>query len=126
MDIKKLQPEAEVAYELETTGDPIAITFRVGFMTLDAIPDYVREGEISRPRVSDVVRRAMADAIHGWDLTDDGKPLACTRENKEKYLPLLFGLKVKRPEKESANPIDNVLVVLLAEFAGTAENFLKN
>jgi len=134
LDIKKLQPEAEVTYELDTTGKPIAITFQVGFIALDAVQDYINEsGDDTRPpRISDVIRRAVSDAIHAWDLTEDGKPLSCTRENKDKYLPLLFGLKTKQPEavvEDEAIPTDpvaSVLVRALAEFAGNPENFLKN
>lgn len=137
MDIKKLQPEAEVTYALETTGEPISITFKVGFIALDAVQDYVnesREADIvgSRPRISDVIRRAVADAIHAWDLMEGDAALACTRENKDKYLPLLFGLKIKQPEVViegeviPTDPVASVLVRALAEFAGNPENFLKN
>jgi hypothetical protein len=134
MDIKKLQPEAEVTYALETTGEPISITFKVGFIALDAVQDYVNESRMGNdlPRISDVIRRAVADAIHGWDLTEDGKPLPCTRENKEKYLPLLFGLKVKQSEVVvegeplPIDPVASVLVRALAEFAGDSGHFLKN
>ena len=132
MDIKKLQPEAEVTYALETTGEPISITFRVGFIALDAVQDYVNESRDGTrpPRISDVIRRAVSDAIHGWDLTEGDAPLPCTRETKDKYLPLLFGLKVQGPEAVVddvlVDPAASVLVRELAEFAGNPENFLKN
>ena len=139
MDIKKLQPEAEVTYELETTGEPISITFRIGFAAIDAIQDYVNESAITTgalPRLSDVVRKAVSEAIHGWDLTEGDKPLSCTREAKDKYLPLLFGLKIKKaeaeqPEKPEENkaPIDpaaSTIIRALIEFVGNVENFLKN
>ena len=134
MDIKRLQPEAEVTYELETTGEPISITFKVGFIALDAVQDYVNESRTGNnpPRISDVIRRAVADAIHDWDLTEAGAPLPCTRENKDKYLLLLFGLKTKQPEVVvegeaiPTDPVASVLVRALAEFAGNPENFLKN
>ena len=132
MDIKKLQPEAEVTYALETTGEPITITFKVGFIALDAVQDYVNESRDGArpPRISDVIRRAVSDAIHGWDLTEGDAPLACTRESKDKYLPLLFGLKVQKSEAVVddvlVDPAASVLVRELAEFAGNPENFLKN
>ena len=134
MDIKKLQPEAEVTYALETTGEPITITFRVGFIALDAVQDYINESRDGTrpPRISDVIRRAVADAIRDWDLTEGGAPLPCTRETKDKYLPLLFGLKTKQPEVVvdgetlPVDPVASVLVRALAEFAGNPENFLKN
>jgi len=132
MDIKKLQPEAEVTYALETTGEPITITFRVGFIALDAVQDYVNESRDGTrpPRISDVIRRAVSDAIRGWDLTEGDAPLPCTRESKDKYLPLLFGLKVQKPEAVVddvlVDPAASVLVRELAEFAGNPENFLKN
>jgi hypothetical protein len=134
MDIKRLQPEAEVAYELDTTGKPITITFRVGFIALDAVQDYINESRDGTrpPRISDVIRRAVADAIRDWDLTEGGAPLPCTRETKDKYLPLLFGLKIKQPEVVvdgetlPVDPVASVLVRALAEFAGNPENFLKN
>ena len=134
MDIKKLQPEADVAYWLDTTGEPISITFKVGFIPLDAVQDYINESRDGTrpPRISDVIRRAVADAIHDWDLTEDGKPLPCTQENKDKYLPLLFGLKIKQPEAVvdgetvPTDPVALVLVRALAEFAGNSEYFLKN
>ena len=138
MDIKKLQPEAEVTYELDTAEGtpPISVTFKVRFLALDGVWDYVNESRegTEQPRLSAVIRRAVADAIQGWDLTEGPEALACTRENKDKYLPLLFGLKVKRPvvvEAEGTpalpvNPAADVLVMKLAEFAGAAENFLKN
>lgn len=134
MDIKKLQPEAEVTYSLETTGEPISITFKVGFIALDAVQDYVNESRVGTnpPRISDVIRRAVADAIHGWDLTEGDVVLACTQENKDKYLPLLFGLQTKQPEVVMegetlpVDPVAKVLVRVLAEFAGSPENFLKN
>lgn len=134
MDIKKLQPEAEVTYDLDTTGEPITIMFRVGFIALDAVQDYVNESRMGAnpPRISDVIRRAVTDAIHGWDLMEGPNALACTRENKDKYLPLLFGLKTKQPEvivdgePVPTDPVTLVLVRALAEFAGNPENFLKN
>jgi hypothetical protein len=138
MDIKKLQPEAEITCALETTGEPVTIMFRVGFIPLDAVPDYVNESRgtaapgTARPRISDILRRAVSDAIRGWDLMDGGMPLPCTQENKDKYLPLLFGLKTKRPEVVvdgeviPTDPVALVLVRVLAEFAGNPENFLKN
>ena len=134
MDIKKLQPETEATYALETTGEPISITFKVGFIALDAVQDYVNESRAGNdaPRISDVIRRAVADAIHDWDLTEDGKPLPCTRKNKDEYLPLLFGLRVKQPEVTGegedvpADPVASVLVRALAEFAGEPGHFLKN
>jgi hypothetical protein len=139
MDIKKLQPEVEVTYDLDTTGEPITIMFRVGFIALDAVQDYVNESmdaehciDKPRPRISDVIRRAVSDAIHGWDLMEGPNALACTRENKDKYLPLLFGLKTKQSEviidgePIPTDPVASVLVRALAEFAGNPENFLKN
>jgi len=134
MDIKKLQPEAEATYSLETTGEPISITFKVGFIALDAVQDYVNESRAGNdaPRISDVIRRAVSDAIHAWDLMEGDVALPCTRENKDKYLPLLFGLKTKQPEVVvegeviPADPVASVLVRVLAEFAGNPENFLKN
>ena len=137
MDIKKLQPEVEITYGLETTGKPISITFKVGFIPLDAVQDYVNESRVAdivgwRPRISDVIRRAVSDAIHAWDLTEDDVALPCTQENKDKYLPLLFGLKIKQPEAVvdgetvPTDPVASVLVRALAEFAGNPENFLKN
>jgi len=134
MDIKKLQPEAEATYSLETTGEPISITFKVGFIALDAVQDYVNESRMGAnpPRISDVIRRAVADAIHGWDLMEGDAALACTQENKDKYLPLLFGLRTKQPEVIDegevvpTDPVASVLVRALAEFAGNPENFLKN
>jgi hypothetical protein len=139
VDIKKLRPEAEVIYELETSGEPISIKFLVNFISLDAVQDYVNESmdaehciDKPRPRISDVIRRAVADAIHGWDLTEGGVPLPCMRENKDKYLPLLFGLKIKQPEviidgePVPTDPVTSVLVRALAEYAGNPENFLKN
>ena len=130
MDIKKLTPEAGITYALETTGEPITITFRVGFIALDAVQDYVNESRngTNPPRISDVIRRAVTDAIHDWDLTEDGKPLACTRETKDKYLPLLFGLKIKQeasPAEVPADPASGILVRALVEFAGNSENFLR-
>jgi hypothetical protein len=132
MDIKKLTPEAEVTYALETTGEPISIIFRVGFIALDAVQDYVNESRDGTrpPRISDVIRRAVSDAIRGWDLTEGDAPLPCTRESKDKYLPLLFGLKVQKPEAVVddvlVDPAASVLVRELAEFVGNPENFLKN
>ena len=134
MDIKKLHPEAGITYELDTTGKPIAITFKVGFIALDAVQDYINESRDGTrpPRISDVIRRAVSDAIHAWDLMEGDVALPCTQENKDKYLPLLFGLKTKQPEavvEDEAIPTDpvaSVLVRALAEFAGNPENFLKN
>jgi hypothetical protein len=166
MDIRRLKPEAEITCEIENEGEPISITFRMGFISLDGIPDYVYDFTASkpaakpkakipgrkqtaapdeeqpitltkRPRFSDVIRRAVTDAIHGWDLTDGETPIPCTAENKEKHLPLLFGFKVKRPKpiveptvegegEPATSPVDSVLVMVLADFAGRSENFLKN
>lgn len=133
MDIKRLQPEAEVTYELETTGEPITITFKVGFIALDAVQDYANESRAGTgaPRISDVIRRAVSDAIRDWDLTEDGKALPCTRETKDKYLPLLFGLKIKQEAVEPVegalvDPAAGVLVRAIVEFAGESGNFLKN
>ena len=137
MDIKRLQPEAEITCALETAGESVTITFRVGFIPLDAVPDYVNESRgvapgAARPRISDILRRAVSDAIHGWDLMDGGAPLPCTQENKDKYLPLLFGLRTRQPEVIidgeviPTDPVASVLVRVLVGFAGNPENFLKN
>jgi hypothetical protein len=127
-----MKPEAEITYELETTGEPISVTFKVGFIALDAVQDYVNESRVGNnfPRISDVIRRAVSDAIRDWDLTEDSKPLPCTRETKDKYLPLLFGLIVKKPEAlvddVLIDPAASTLVRALVDFAGESGNFLKN
>jgi len=166
MDIRRLKPEAEIICEIEKEGDPLTLTFKMGFIPIDEIPNYIYDfnlptlpakpkGRIpgrnetaapealaapaKRPRISDIIRRAVMDAIHAWDLTDGDVPIPCTQENKEKHLPLLFGFQVKQPkqgpeiegsgndeELPTTKAIDRVLVMVLADFAGRPENFLKN
>ncbi len=63
----------------------------------------------------------MAKFIVGWNLESGGVAVACTDENKAKYLAYLVRLMVKDGDKEpevAAGPI--------MRFAANIDNFLKN
>ncbi len=126
MDIKGIKPTASVTYEVAGKGP---LTLEVEFIPLDAVPDYFPPAEemkkSKRVKFAPVVRALLIDAIVGWDLTEDGKPLPCDDETKAKYLPVILGFHVKG-KSDPDNPLANVLGRRLLEFAGDPENFLKN
>jgi hypothetical protein len=124
MDIKKIMPTAEVEFtldRLDDEGKPVSVKLTVNYVTLDEIGDFIEAGK--RPRLSRIVREILIDAVVGWDLTEDGKPLVCDDATKRRVLPVLFGTRVAG---ESSNPFELILGRKLLEFAGDDGNFLKN
>ena len=130
MDIKSIQPLADVAYELDSNRpEPMTVKFTVAFVAEDEIPDYLPAKPDGRRKfkASSLLREMLIDAVRGWDLTMDGKPLECNEENKRKYLPIILGLKIKRKDgAPKGETLDDVLGRALLNFAGDPENFLKN
>lgn len=127
MDIKSIKPTAQVTFELEGKGG--SVTFEVAFIALDQVGDYLPKAQApgqpaAKPaKFSTLVRAMLIDAVQSWDLTENGEPLACDEETKERYLPVIFGLRIKGDQE---NPFDKVLGRALMNFAGDSENFLKN
>lgn len=109
MDIKKLKATASITIELDAPG-PVSITFWVRPIAPDSIIDY------PNAKASEALRKLAADAIVDWDITDDEKKLECNEENKAKYLPVIFSLKIKSESDET------VLSKLIA-FAQDQRNF---
>jgi hypothetical protein len=109
MDISKLQPTAKVTYQV---GLQI-VTLEVRYAGADELVDFAR----SELKTSEKNRAFFYSAITGWDLTDGDKPLPCTIENKEKYLPFILG---RQTEDGS------VIGWELLAFIRDADNFLKN
>lgn len=134
MDIKNLHPTADVEFKVDVKGrggEPIKFTVR--FLALDEIQDHIISNQ--RPRLSEVIRESLINAVVGWEnITEDGKPLACGEAEKRRVLPFLCGLRVipagSGVEDPSAEPepfrLDRSLAWALVEFAGDPENFLKN
>ena len=131
MEVKDIKPTADVTFRVRPkTGDEQSIRFTVKFLGVNQIPDYVpKPGPGVKFRQSQVITEALIDAIDGWDLTHDGgKPLECNEETKRKYLPYILGLTIIREgvEPGDAFAMEDVLGIALVNFAGDAENFLKN
>ena len=65
---------------------------------------------------------AIENLIIDWDLTDDGKKLECSKENKIKYVPYLIGLDLKTEDGKSTKSLG----LEIMQFAITVSNFTKN
>lgn len=69
---------------------------------------------------------ASLDTIEGlvvdWDLTDNGKKVECSKENKVKYVPFLIGLTLKAEEGEARRSLGQEIM----RFALDPGNFVKN
>lgn len=124
MDIKKIVPTAEIEFTLDRKddqGEPVRVKLTTNYVTLDELGDFMEPGK--RFRFSKAAREMLIDAVVGWDLTEDGKPLPCDETNKRRVLPVLLGARLAG---ESDNPFELVLGRRLLEFAGDEGNFLKN
>lgn len=132
MEVKDIKPTTEAVFRvIRTDGVEETVKFTVSFIGPQMIPDYVWRTEIDKVRLSKMVQEALVDAVLGWDLTMDGKPLLCTEENKRKFFPGILGLKLWKEkkaegEKDEATQLDEYLGWALINFAGDQENFLKN
>ena len=125
MDIKTIAPTTEVEFVLadrkDESGEPVKVRLTTSFVSIDEVGDFVEPGK--RFRLSRVIRDILIDAVVGWDLTEDGKPLACDDATKRRVLPVLFGMRVVG---ESDNPFELVLGRKLLDVAGDDKTFLKN
>lgn len=124
MDIKKIMPTAEIEFTLDrkdADGQPVKVKLETSYISIDEVGDFIEPGK--RFRFSKAACEMLIDAVVGWDLTEDGKPLACDDATKRRVLPVLLGTRVAG---ESKNPFELVLGRQLLEFAGNDENFLKN
>lgn len=124
MDIKSVVPTAEIEFTLDrkdAEGKPATVKLTTCFVAIDEVRDFIKPGE--RFRFSKAIREVLIDAVVGWDLTQDGKPIPCDEENKRKILPVLFGTRLAGEED---HPYDLLLGLKLCEFAGDDRNFLKN
>ena len=125
MDIKTIVPTADVEFVLadrkDENGEPVKVRLTTAFVSIDEVGDFVEPGK--RFRLSRVIRDILIDAVVGWDLTEDGKPLACVDATKRRVLPVLFGMRVVG---ESDNPFELVLGRKLLDVAGDDKTFLKN
>ncbi len=59
----------------------------------------------------------LSQIIIDWNLTEDGKPIECSEENKNRIIPYLVVLRVKTEDKPKT------LGEKIFEFAGKIENF---
>lgn len=103
-----------LTYELETELlTPPIIKLKIKPVDSLIVYDVQKDSRFSK-----CVTEMLLDAVQEWDLVDGDKPLPCDEKNKRKYLPLLFGMKIK--EKTT------LLGIEILSFAGEIENFLKN
>ena len=129
MEIKDINPTTEAVFKvIRTDGVEETVSFTVSFIGQQMIPDYVRTTEIDKVRLSKVVQEALVDAVTGWDLTMNGKPLPCTEDNKRKFFPGLLGRKLAKDPAEADidRGLNEFLGWALVNFAGEYGNFLKN
>ena len=137
MDLKNLQPTLKTVQRVKVGNRIEAVEFVLRFLAMDEVYDLVSVNG-RQSRMSEVIREGLVRAIVGWDLTEDGKPLACTEEQKRRVLPFLCGLMVEGgvqgengmkglPDGENEAPtVQKTLAWTLVEMAGDPENFLKN
>ncbi|MFA5284157.1 MAG: hypothetical protein WC347_01040 [Smithellaceae bacterium] len=125
MDIKSIQPTADITFAMEDEQLG-TLSLTVGFLAQDDVADYIEAGE--KKKLSKLIREMLIDAVKGWDLKSNGKPVPCTDEEKKKHLPIILGLKIKVENEEGKKRMlfDDVLGRALLEFAGNEKNFLKN
>ncbi len=124
MDISKIKPTAEMAYEYvikwkrNEDGTEIPeltdkVKLEIEFYGDDEFVDYRDDNR----RLSQKMRDVIARKVIGWDLTDNGAPVPCNDENKAKWLPLIIGCK----------DIDGeVIAWKLVDAIRSPETFLKN
>jgi hypothetical protein len=139
MDIKNIVPTAEIEFTLDRkdgAGRPVTVKLKVNYVTLDEVGDFAVPGQ--RFRLSKAVREILIDAVVGWDLTEDGEPLACDDKAKRRVLPVLLGATLTDPRPEAArkdkdgkaipypNPFELILGRKLVDFAADERNYLKN
>lgn len=131
MEINEIKPTAKATFQVKGIGGVVqAETFTVRFIGLNLVPDYVPQpGSGKKFRLSQSITDALVDSIEAWTLTHNGgQPLECNEESKRKYLPYILGLEIIREGKAPGADfeMDDVLGQALVNFAGDAENFLKN
>lgn len=119
-DIKNISILSEwLTFELETTWfDPPVIKLKIGPIMEDIpIADMV-DNRNSSPSEGDIVSYKLYDAIQDWDFTSNGQKVPLTRQNKQRILRPLLGLKLKGENQ--------ILGTKLLVYASNKENFLKN
>lgn len=115
MEIRKLRAEAEISFTLNTP-EPTELRFVVRPIAFDRIRSMGAVDDMA-----EVERRLVKDAVVGWNLEENGQPIPCTEENKEKFLEFLFRLRVE--EDTEKNPIGVTILDKLFEFASEQKNF---
>jgi len=125
MEIKDINPIVKQVFQIvDLDGQEQKVTFEVKYIPPYALPDYV-PGKASDIRLSKMMTEALVDAIVGWDVTIGGKPLPCTRENRERFLPALLSARVVGADPKSYE-LESYLIGAVSNFAGEQKNFLKN
>jgi hypothetical protein len=114
MEISSITPTIKETFTVVRAHGPETITMEFGYVSLGDTPNYLpppaKDGEpaAERPKLSEVIKRLLIDAVVSWDLTTNGEPIPCTLAMKQTYLPTLFGLPMQMPEGEKAGVYDTL------------------
>ena len=135
MDVSSFQLEGEWL-ELEVESEKGERSLRFKIKPLSA-KDQLDLGDIARKDVKDLLSYVSGIVID-WDLTEGGKKLPCTDKAKEKYLPYLIGMTIKKKEEEKRREegevstdkgpgeIRSFVGLEILSFAQNFDNFIKN
>lgn len=118
LDIKTIHPQINRTFKAVVGNQEIDITLTLRPADLSLIDfSNINPGGAIGPATYQLCRQVIV----GWDLTDDGQPVPCNDETKDKYLGLLVSLPV-RIESEGKS-ITSVLGVEVVVTAGDLKNF---
>lgn len=126
MEIKSITPTIRETFTLDRASGPVDVTLEVGYVSIGSASDFLpKEGE-APTRPGKVLQQVLIDAVVGWDLTQDGKPIPCTAEKKAEILPVLFGIPVVPRDGEAPAGVHGTLGWRLYFLASNDERFLGN
>lgn len=118
LDVKTIHPQINRTFKAVVGDQEIELTLTLRPADLSLI-DYsnINPGGAIGPATYQLCRQVIV----GWDLTDNGQPVPCNDEMKDKYLGLLVSLPVKI--ESAGKSITSVLGVEVVVTAGDLKNF---
>jgi hypothetical protein len=117
MEIKKMKPTAEVAYQLKVPeGEkPQTLKLTVKYFSDDQGVDIVENGKPQK--ASDLLRGVIAESVIAWDLTDNGVAVPVNVDTLKEFVPQIA----------AAMTVEGDVIGLnLFTYIRNQKNFLKN
>lgn len=119
-NIVKIKDSVWAEFELDTDIlEPPVLKLRIKYIDINERVKFI-DVDFQKPNEKAIrfLYEKAIELVEDWDLSEDGKKIPCTKENKEKYMRYLVDLNLKDKK-------DYTLLRAIIEFASDISNYTK-